>query len=53
MALHYYTMAANKGDTGAMANLGSLYLNIPGDESNPAKAAEWFRKAAEGGLEHA
>ena len=28
LALYYYTMAANKGDTGAMANLGSLYLNI-------------------------
>jgi TPR repeat protein len=32
LALKYYTMAANKGDTGAMANLVSLYLNIQGVE---------------------
>lgn len=30
LALYYYTMAANKGDTGAMANLGSLYMKIKG-----------------------
>jgi TPR repeat protein len=34
LALHYYSMAAIKGDTGAMANLGSLYLNIQGVEGN-------------------
>jgi TPR repeat protein len=34
LALYYYTMAANKGDTGAMANLGSLYLSISGVDKN-------------------
>ena len=42
LALQYYTMAANKGDTGAMANLGSLYLAITDLENNQQRAAEWF-----------
>jgi TPR repeat protein len=27
-ALHYYQMAADRGDTGAMSNLATLYLHM-------------------------
>jgi hypothetical protein len=52
-ALHYYKMAAEKNDTGAMSNLATLYLHMNNVDNYEAKSAEWFQKAAEGGLEHA
>ncbi len=46
-------MAAEKGDTGAMTNLGSFYLSKGNEIENMKFAAEWFRKAAELGLDNA
>ena len=43
-AEHYLTIAADSGDAGSMCNLGVMFA-----ESDPGRALEWFRKAAEAG----
>lgn len=48
-ALFYYMMAGDQGDVGAMANLGSLYL----EKENYRFAAIWYGKAAKMGLANA
>lgn len=48
-ALHYFNMAAMKGDATAMHSLGNLYALGNGVKEDSAKAFEWWEKAAEGG----
>lgn len=43
-AEHYLTIAADSGDAGSMCNLGVMLA-----ESDPGRALEWFRRAAEAG----
>ena len=48
-ARKYLTDAANAGDATAMANLGNMYANGFGVETNNATAFEWFEKSAKQG----
>jgi len=45
-ALRYYRMAADSGDPRGELELGRMYLNGEGVESNPAVAREWIERAA-------
>jgi TPR repeat protein len=48
---HFAKLRANaeKGDAGAQARLGAMYLNGDGVAKDRAEAATWYRKAAEQG----
>ena len=48
-AREWYEKAADKGDAGAMAALGTLYENGQGVPQDYAKAREWYEKAADKG----
>lgn len=48
-ALKYYKLAADKGHTEAMNNLGYAYLEGEGVSKNDIKAAEYFKLGAEKG----
>ncbi|MGV3771378.1 MAG: tetratricopeptide repeat protein [Verrucomicrobiales bacterium] len=45
----YQKLRAEKGSETAQYELGLRYLNGKGVEADPAKAREWFEKAAKGG----
>jgi TPR repeat protein len=47
------TEAAEQGDADAQYNLGNCYILGMGVAQDKAKAAEWYRKAAEQGHEGA
>lgn len=46
-AMEYYLMAAGNGSTGAMNNIGNLYLHGKGVEKDYDKAFAWYQKATE------
>jgi len=48
-ALHYYTIAAEGGDTNAMCNAAYSYAVGSGTDVNAEKALYWYKKAAEAG----
>ena len=48
-AREWYEKAADKGDAGAMTNLGLLYDNGQGVAQDYVKAREWYEKAADKG----
>jgi hypothetical protein len=48
-AVEWYTKGAEKGHAGAMANLGTMYLNGLGVSKDYRKAFEWYTKGAEKG----
>ena len=48
-AREWYEKAADKGNAGAMNNLGWLYANGFGVAQDYAKAREWYEKAADKG----
>jgi TPR repeat protein len=52
-SLHYYELAANKGNAIALNNLGSLHFNGIGTEVNYAKAIEFFKTASNLGSDDA
>ena len=49
VAIKWYTIAAENGNTDAQFNLGHAYHNGEGVEQDYGKAIEWFSKAAEQG----
>jgi FOG: TPR repeat, SEL1 subfamily len=55
-SVNYHQKAAKKGDTRAMIELGLMYQNGIGVETNYEKAIDWFESAAshgdESGLKH-
>ena len=48
-ALHYYTIAAEGGNTNAMCNAAYCYAVGSGTDVNAEKALYWYKKAAEAG----
>ena len=48
-----FEMAAEKGHTGAMVNLGINYYNGTGIAKNTYRAKEWIRKAVAAGDSYA
>jgi uncharacterized protein len=46
-AREWFEKAADKGDAGAMFNLGRLYANGYGVAKDYDKAREWYEKAAD------
>ena len=53
MAARYYRLAAKQGHAVAQYNLGCCYEKGEGVEKDLKEAVEWFRKAAEQGVEQA
>jgi hypothetical protein len=51
--MHWYVLAANKGDDVAMLYLGYIYRRGDGVAPDSAKALDWFRKSAEKGQSNA
>ena len=49
-ALKYYRIAAERGNTDALVNLGYMYNNGIGVTQDYSEAVKWYRKAAEQGL---
>ena len=52
-AVQYYSLAAEWGNAEAQYNLGCCYEKGDGVEKDLKETVEWFRKAAEQGLEKA
>ena len=50
-AIHYYTLAADKGHPSALNNLGAKYEIGEGVEPDLERAAQYFRRAHEAGSE--
>jgi len=50
MAVEWWGKSAGQGNYGAQFNLGSCYCNGEGVSKDYAKAAAWYRKAAEQGF---
>ena len=52
-ARHWYGMAAMQGHAGAQCGLGEIYAEGKGVPQDKRIAKDWFRKACNGGDEHA
>ena len=48
-AMKYALIAADRGNSNAMVDLGFMYVNGQGVEKNDIEAVKWYRKAAEKG----
>ena len=52
-AVHYYSIAAERGNSVGQANLAVCYENGIGTQQNMTLAIEWYRKSAKQGWQSA